>query len=99
VPMDEALADVAIDISGRSYLVFNVKFPTDRIGSYDVQLTQEFLRAFCQHAGLTLHVNVPYGSNAHHMTEAVFKGLARALFHAATISPRQVGIPSTKGVI
>jgi len=64
-----------------------------------VQLTEEFLRALCQNAGFTLHVNVPYGNNAHHMTEAIFKGLARVMFHAMTISARQVGIPSTKGVI
>ena len=98
-PMDEALADAAIDISGRGFLVYNVKFPTDRIGTYDVQLTEEFLRAFCQHAGITLHVNVPYGTNAHHISEAIFKGMARALFHAILISPRQMGVPSTKGVI
>ena len=98
-PMDETLANVAIDISGRGFLVFNVKFPTDRIGSFDVQLTEEFLRAFCQQAGITMHVNVPYGNNAHHITEAIFKGFARALFHAVTISPRQLGVPSTKGVI
>ena len=98
-PMDETLANAALDISGRAFLVYNVKFPTDRIGTYDVQLTEEFFRAVCQQAGFTLHVNVPYGSNAHHITEAVFKAVARALFHAMTISPRQVGVPSTKGVI
>ena len=98
-PMDEALADVAVDISGRGFLVFNADFPADRIGSYDVQLTEEFLRAFCTNAGITLHVTVPYGTNAHHITEAIFKGLARALYHAVVITSRKIGIPSTKGVI
>jgi len=98
-PMDEALADVALDISGRGFLVFNVAFPSERIGSYDVQLTEEFLRAFCSNAGITLHVNVPYGTNAHHVTEAIFKGLARALYHAILMVSRKLGIPSTKGVI
>ena len=98
-PMDEALADVAMDISGRGFLVFNVAFASESIGSYDAQLTEEFLRAFCSNAGITLHVNVPYGSNAHHVTEAIFKGLARALYHAILIVSRKLGIPSTKGVI
>jgi len=98
-PMDEALADVAMDISGRGFLVFNVVFASENIGTYDVQLTEEFLRAFCSNAGITLHVNVPYGTNAHHVTEAIFKGLARALYHAILIVSRKLGIPSTKGVI
>jgi len=98
-PMDEALADVAVDISGRGFLVFNVRFPSETIGEYDVQLTEEFLRAFAGNAGITLHVNVPYGTNAHHISEAIFKGLARALYHAMIIVSRKIGIPSTKGVI
>lgn len=98
-PMDEALADVAVDISGRGFLVLNVSFPSDIVGSYDVQLTEEFLRAFCTNAGITLHVNVPYGTNVHHITEAIFKGLARALYHAVLIASRKIGVPSTKGVI
>ena len=98
-PMDEALADVAVDISGRGFLVYNVEFPQDRIGDYDVQLTEEFLRAFSHNAGITLHVTVPYGRNSHHVCEAIFKGLARALYHAITVTSRKVGIPSTKGMI
>jgi len=98
-PMDEALADVAVDISGRGFLVYNVSFPQGRIGDYDVQLTEEFLRAFSHNAGITLHVTVPYGRNSHHICEAIFKGLARALYHAMLITSRKMGIPSTKGVI
>ena len=99
VPMDEALAEVALDLSGRPYLVYNVRFPGERIGEFETQLVGEFLQAFVTHARLTLHVAVPYGSNDHHMAEAVFKALARALKAAVAIDPRAGGVPSTKGVL
>jgi len=99
VPMDEALAEVALDLSGRPYLVYNVRFPGERIGEFETQLVGEFLQAFVTHAKLTLHVAVPYGSNDHHMAEAVFKALARALKAAVAIDPRAGGVPSTKGVL
>ncbi|MFN3531332.1 MAG: imidazoleglycerol-phosphate dehydratase HisB [Candidatus Brocadia sp.] len=99
VPMQETLAHVAIDISGRPALVFNVAFHTEKIGSFDVELIEEFLKAFSTTAGINLHVNVPYGSNAHHIAEAIFKGLARALGDAVRIDERIKDIPSTKGVL
>jgi imidazoleglycerol-phosphate dehydratase len=99
VPMDEALAEVALDLSGRPYLVYNVRFPGERIGDFETQLVGEFLQAFVTHGKLTLHVAVPYGSNDHHMAEAVFKALARALRAAVAIDPRAGGVPSTKGVL
>jgi len=81
------------------FLVYNVHFPTSHIGNYDVQLTEEFLRALAHNAEITLHVTVPYGKDAHHISESIFKGLARALYHAMLISSRMTGVPSTKGVI
>lgn len=98
-PMDEALAEVALDISGRPYLVFNVNFPTEKVGRFDVALTEEFMRALATNANITLHVNVPYGKNAHHVAEAIFKALARSLREAVAIDPREAGVPSTKGVL
>ena len=97
VPMDEALADVSLDISGRPFLVFDVAFPTEKTGEFDAQLAEEFLRALAVNAGLTLHVRVPYGRNTHHMAEAVFKALARALREAVALDPRVRDVPSTKG--
>ncbi|HCH00090.1 MAG: imidazoleglycerol-phosphate dehydratase HisB [Actinomycetota bacterium] len=100
MPMDEALALVALDISGRPYLVYDVELPAEIIGSYDTLLTVEFLQAFANTAAITLHVKMLSGRNAHHMVEAVFKGLARALGEAVEIDPRNAGqIPSTKGRI
>ena len=99
VPMDEALAQVALDISGRPFLEFNVKFPGERVGDFETQLVQEFLQALATHAKVTLHVNVPYGSNDHHIAEAIFKALARALKAAVARDPRAGGVPSTKGVL
>ena len=100
MPMDEALALVALDISGRPYLVYDVELPAEIIGSYDTLLTVEFLQAFVNTAAITLHVKMLSGRNAHHMVEAVFKGLARALGEAVEIDPRNAGqIPSTKGRI
>ena len=99
VPMDEALAEVSLDISGRPFLVFEVTFPTEKTGEFDAQLAEEFLRALAVNAGLTLHVRVPYGRNTHHIVEAVFKALARALRAAVGIDPRVHGVPSTKGTL
>ncbi|KXK29726.1 MAG: imidazoleglycerol-phosphate dehydratase [Candidatus Brocadia sinica] len=99
VPMQEALANIAVDISGRPALVFNVTFHTEKIGNFDVELIEEFLEAFSTNAGINLHVNVPYGSNAHHIAEAIFKGLAKALGDAVRIDARIKDIPSTKGVL
>ncbi|HUU31210.1 MAG TPA: imidazoleglycerol-phosphate dehydratase HisB [Phycisphaerae bacterium] len=99
VPMDEALAEVALDLSGRPYLVFSVTFPGECIGDFKTQLVQEFLQAVVTHAKMTLHVRVPYGANDHHIAEAVFKALARALKGAVARDPRVSGTPSTKGVL
>jgi imidazoleglycerol-phosphate dehydratase len=98
VPMDEALTRVAIDVSGRPALVFNVEFPRDKIGDFDVDLVREFFQAFASNAGVTLHVATLYGDNAHHVAESCFKGLARALRAALALDPAAAGeIPSTKG--
>jgi imidazoleglycerol-phosphate dehydratase len=98
VPMDEALTRVAIDISGRPYLVFRVVFVRDKIGTFDTELVNEWFQAFAMNAGITLHVETLYGSNDHHIAESCFKGLARALRTAVTIDPRAKGeVPSTKG--
>ena len=97
IPMDEALAFCALDISSRPYLVFEGINNADMIGGYDSALTREFLHAFAYNAGITLHINVLYGNNAHHMTEAVFKALAHALKAACKISSGT--LLSTKGVL
>lgn len=99
VPMEDSLADVALDLSGRGMLVYNVQFPSEKTGDFDVQLIEEFLRAFASNAGMNLHVNVPYGRNSHHVAEAIFKALAKALDAAAQRDPRIKGVPSTKGVL
>jgi len=98
VPMDEALAEAAIDISGRPFLAWSVSFARDKVGEMDTELFEEFFRAFAMNAGITLHVTQKAGTNAHHVAEACFKALARALRVAVEIDPR-VGnaIPSTKG--
>jgi imidazoleglycerol-phosphate dehydratase len=98
LPMDEALTRVAMDISGRPFLVFKTKFAQPNIGSFDSELVREFFQAFSTHAAMTIHVETLYGENAHHIAESAFKGLARALRKAVAIDPRQRGeIPSTKG--
>ncbi len=98
VPMDEAMAGVAVDVSGRPFLVWNVDFSSSRIGEMDTQLFREWFRALAQNAGLTLHVQCHYGANNHHIIESCFKGLARALRQAVAIDRRQGDrIPSTKG--
>lgn len=99
VPMQEALANIAVDVSGRSALVFHAEFPSEKIGNFDAELIEEFLEAFSANAGVNLHVNVPYGSNAHHIAEAIFKGLARALEDATRVSRRIGDVPSTKGIL
>jgi imidazoleglycerol-phosphate dehydratase len=98
VPMDEALTRVAVDVSGRPFLVFKVKFGRDKIGAFDTELVHEWFQAFAMNAGLTLHVETLYGSNDHHISESCFKGLARALRSAFAIDPKAAGeVPSTKG--
>jgi len=99
VPMQESLANVAIDISGRPALVFNATFQTEKIGNFDAELIEEFLEAFSTNAGINLHVNVPYGTNAHHTSEAIFKGLAKTLKDAVQEDERIKDIPSTKGIL
>jgi imidazoleglycerol-phosphate dehydratase len=98
LPMDEALAEAAIDISGRPFLAWSVPFQRPKIGSFDTELVEEFFRAFAFNAGITLHVTLKAGSNAHHVAEACFKAVARALRMAVEMDPRTAGeIPSTKG--
>jgi imidazoleglycerol-phosphate dehydratase len=98
LPMDEALTRVAVDISGRPYLVWKVRFPTDKIGAMDTELFREWFQAFAQHAGITLHVETLYGENAHHIAESCYKGLAKVLKAAVAVEPRsRDAIPSTKG--
>ena len=97
IPMDEALARAAVDISGRPFLLCQANWPSGSSGAYDYSLTEEFLRAFCQCAGITLHVEVVYGQNGHHMTEALFKAVAYALRRA--MAPVDVEINSTKGTL
>lgn len=99
LPMDEALAAVAVDISGRGYLAFDVPMPAGRVGDFDTELVEEFLRALALNAGLTLHVQMLAGKNTHHIIEAVFKGLGRALRSAVELRDPARGVPSTKGVL
>jgi imidazoleglycerol-phosphate dehydratase len=99
VPMDEARASCAIDISGRGLLIFDAELPPGAIGNYDHELTEEFLRAVAANAKLTLHVTVEAGTNVHHVIEAVFKAFARALRAAVALDPTEVGVPSTKGTL
>jgi imidazoleglycerol-phosphate dehydratase len=100
LPMDETLTRVALDISGRPFLVFNVSFPTEKIGDFDAQLVREFFQAFATHAGVTLHIETLHGANSHHIAESCFKGVARALGAAIAIDDRQAErVPSTKGAL
>jgi imidazoleglycerol-phosphate dehydratase len=99
VPMDEARASAAIDISGRPFTAFEGGFPEAVIGDFDTDLCEEFMRAVANSAKLTLHLQVEAGTNAHHMVEATFKAFARALREAVAIDPRVSGVPSTKGVL
>jgi imidazoleglycerol-phosphate dehydratase len=97
VPMDETLAAVAVDLSGRPYMVYNVKIPKIKIGEFDVELVREFFQAFVNNCGANLHINVMYGENVHHILEACFKAAARALDQATQADPRIEGVLSTKG--
>ena len=98
--MDDAQVATALDLSGRPYLVWNVAFPTAKIGTFDTDLVREFFQALSTHAGITLHVDIIHGINSHHIAEAAFKSVARALRQAVEHDPRQAGaIPSTKGAL
>ncbi len=98
IPMDETLTRVAIDVSGRPYLIWNVHFSRDKLGEMDTELFKEWFQAFAQNAGITLHVENIYGVNQHHIVESCYKALARALRAAITIDPRKAdAVPSTKG--
>lgn len=100
LPMDETLTRVSLDLSGRPFFVFKTSFPVPKIGSFDTQLVQEFFQALATNAGITLHIETLYGTNAHHIAESCFKGFARALKHAAKIDEsRRDVIPSTKGTL
>jgi imidazoleglycerol-phosphate dehydratase len=99
IPMDETLVTVAMDFSMRPCLVFQMKLRRARIGTFDPELVEEFFKALCNHARITLHINLLYGRNSHHMVEAVFKGFGRALREAVSFDPRSSRVPSTKGVL
>lgn len=99
VPMDEALAQVVIDISNRPHFEYRAEYPSARVGTFDTELVHEFLWKLALEARITLHVIVHYGQNTHHMIEAVFKALGRAIDEATSIDPRVQGVPSTKGVL
>lgn len=99
VPMDEALVSVALDLSMRPLLVYHVNLKRAKIGTFDLDLVEEFFQALCNHGRMTLHVNLLYGRNSHHMVEAVFKGFGRALRQAILLDERRSSIPSTKGIL
>jgi imidazoleglycerol-phosphate dehydratase len=99
IPMDEALAECAIDISGRPFTAFDADLPDVTIAGFEAELTEEFFRAVATNAKLTLHLSNPYGSNAHHLIEACFKAFARALRVAVSVDPEESGVPSTKGTL
>ncbi len=99
VPMDEARASCAIDISGRPFTLFEANLPAGATGGFDHELTEEFFRALANNAKLTLHLRVETGTNAHHMIEAAFKAFARALRAAVALDPAETGVPSTKGTL
>ncbi len=99
IPMDETLVSVALDFSMRPCLVFNMKLRKSKIGSFDPELVEEFFKALCNHAKITLHINLLYGRNSHHMIEAVFKAFGRAVRGAVSLDERAGGVPSTKGIL
>ncbi|MBW2264609.1 MAG: imidazoleglycerol-phosphate dehydratase HisB [Deltaproteobacteria bacterium] len=99
VPMDEALASVVIDFSNRPLLVYNIEFRRPSTGSFDVELVEEFFKAFVGRSSITLHINVTYGENTHHIIEAVYKAFGQALDEATTVDARITGVRSTKGVL
>jgi len=99
IPMDETLASVALDLSMRPCLVYHMKLKRSKIGTFDLELVEEFFKALSNHARMTLHINLLYGRNSHHMVESVFKGLGRALRDAVAFDERSAGVPSTKGLL
>ena len=99
LPMDEALATVSIDISGRPFLAYNLDLSASQVGGFDTDLPHEFFQAFVNNAGITLHVRMQAGTNPHHIIEAVFKGFGKAMDQATRVDPRITGVHSTKGVI
>ncbi len=99
LPMEETLVTTALDLSGRSWFVFQVEFPTEKIGQFDTELVREFWQAFSSNGLLNLHQVLHHGANSHHISEGIFKGTARALRQAVSIDPRQQGVPSSKGVL
>jgi len=99
IPMDETLVSVALDFSMRPCLVFQMKLRRSKIGTFDPELVEEFFKALCNHSRITLHINLLYGRNSHHMVEAVFKGFGRALREAVSFDERASEIPSTKGIL
>jgi imidazoleglycerol-phosphate dehydratase len=99
VPMDETLAQVVVDLSNRPHLEFRAELPSAKVGTFDTELVHEFLWKFALEARMNLHVVVHYGTNTHHIIEAIFKALARALDEATTVDPRIKGVPSTKGML
>ena len=99
VPLDEALVSVVVDLSGRPFLAYNVKLEQERVGTFDVELVHDFLLALTNQVGMNLHINMVSGRNPHHIVEASFKGLARALSQAASFDPRVEGVLSTKGIL
>ncbi|MDP6446012.1 MAG: imidazoleglycerol-phosphate dehydratase HisB [Pirellulaceae bacterium] len=99
LPMEETLASVAIDLSGRYFMVFNAEFPSPKIGDFDSELVEDFWQAVAANALCNLHVNLQYGRNSHHISEAIFKSAARALRMAVENDPRSPGVPSTKGTL
>ena len=99
IPMDETLAQVCLDFSGRPFLVFGAEIPKTKLGNYETEMTEEFFRAITMNCGLTLHIRLLYGSNAHHIIEAIFKAFAHAVAEAVAIDPRVKGVMSSKGVL
>lgn len=99
LPMDETLALASVDVSGRPFLVYEAELPSEKLGNYDTEMTEEFFRALAFNAGITLHTKIMYGKNTHHMVEALFKATARALKEALTIDENIKGVMSTKGIL
>ena len=99
IPMDETLAQVCLDFSGRPFLVFGAEIPKIKLGNFDAEMTEEFFRALAMHCGLTLHIRVLYGSNVHHIIEGIFKAFARAMAEAVSYDARVKGVMSSKGVL
>ncbi len=100
IPMDEALAEASIDLSGRAVMIYRVPLPKHRVGDFDAELVEEFFKSFANHSKSTVHINLKYGDNAHHILEAVFKAFAKALSVAVSFNPKVLGqVPSTKGTL